>query len=47
MEAINNAEIGEAVFQPLLIFMIVEQIVLAVICTFITHAMLSKKLNLE
>ncbi len=47
MEAMNNAQIGEAVFQPLLIFMIVEQVVLAIICTVITHVMLSKKLNLE
>lgn len=47
MEAVNNAEIGEAVFQPLLIFMIVEQVILAVVCTIITHVMLSKKLNLE
>lgn len=47
MEAVNNAEIGDAVFQPLLIFMIVEQVILAAICTIITHVMLSKKLNLE
>lgn len=47
VEAVNNAEIGDAVFQPLLIFMIVEQVILAAICTIITHVMLSKKLNLE
>ena len=47
MSNVNEAGIGEAIFQPILIFAMVQQAVVAVLCTIATHFALSKKLNLE
>lgn len=47
IEAVNNAEIGDALFQPLMIFSLVLAIVQTIVYVVITHFMLNKKLNLQ
>ena len=47
MEAMDNINMGDALFQPLMIFTIVEQVIVAILCIVVTNIMLSRKLNLE
>lgn len=47
MDTLNNVNIGDAFFHPLMIFVIVELLILSIIYTVITRIMLSRKLNLE
>lgn len=47
MDAVNNVNMGDTFFEPLMIFVIVEQLTVAILSTIVTHIMLSRKLNLE
>lgn len=47
MDMANEVNMGDAFFEPLMIFMIVEQLVVSILCTVVTRVMLSRKLNLE
>ena len=44
---LENVGIGDAIFQPILIFAIVQQVVIAILSTIATYYALSRKLNLE
>lgn len=43
----NEVNIGDTFFEPLMIFLIVEQLIVSILCTVVTRVMLSRKLNLE
>lgn len=47
LDTVNQINMGDAFFEPLMIFVIVQEIVFAVIYTVLTYVMLSRKLNLE
>lgn len=47
LDAINNASVGDALFQPLMIFSIVLSVIQIVVYIAITNIMLKRKLNLQ